>query len=248
MNINRNNPLPLAIIIFMLCTCFIISCEKEDDDDNNELTASSYFPLSPGMAWTYRDTTSYGDAYNSTCTIVDTATMDGYETYTWVVEFEGYAPDTSYIQRRSDGIYQLIITDAMSMSRCIGINQSQSIHKIMPNKFSIGSIWQVDSFDTNYQMGTISYHISNIAHAQAMEIENIAVPAGDFLNCLKLYDIRQLSYIIINTESGETIVNNSSSSQRCCWYVSGVGKVKSIEDAVDGLTYISVLTSYSTGK
>ncbi len=218
-------------------------------DEDETLNASSYLPLSIGRTWIYRDTTSYGDAYNnSTCAIVDTTTMDRYETYILVVEFEGYAPDTSYIQRRDDGIYQLIVNDAMSLSRCIKITQTQSIRKIMPNKFRIGSTWQIDSFDSSYETGIISYHVSSIANAQAMGIENIAVPAGDFPNCLKVYDIRQLSYIIINTTSGETLVNNYSSSQRYCWYAPGVGKVKSIEDTGDSITRTSILTSYITGE
>ena len=220
-----------VVFCFLAMTVSIFAFDVED-----------YMPLGVGNSWTYEDSSDMG-CDTTISRIAGTTTMLGYLTYVFVDSSAVTdSVDTSYMQLRDDALYSLVTFEEEDTNY---IEQ-----KVAPDPFQIGDEWVMMLFDTSWIEGTTTYHQHIEMNGEAVGLENITVPAGVFMNCIKL--TMTGFYTILVMMGGDTMYYGEGSiGEHTLWLAEGIGPVKfydiEIEEEETTETY-SVLLDYSISE
>jgi hypothetical protein len=176
-------------------------------DDGTTFTMSEYFPLGQGDTWTYREE----DEELTVKTISGTEKINGVDAAKMIDEDGDYQLWTN-----SNGLVWYKEYDADDIPGC-GWEQlifNPPINASGPVVF-VGSTYASNTTLTETDC-TGSSATSSLSYEFSIEgIENVTVPAGTFINCLKI--------------KGNLTVNGSTqTSEMTIWLAKGLGEVKSI--------------------
>jgi len=175
------------------------------------LDAEDYFPLGVGNTWTMQDSGETG--YDTTVSsIIGTTTVVGYHSYIFWDEGDSEG-DTIYFQMRPDGFYQVIIEEEMTMEMFL-----------LPETFGIGDTWTIYEMDSTWVEGGMTHHRHMVFNGEALALENVTVPAGTFMNCLKMVMDGVMNYY--GTMGTDTMYSGSNGFGNFMWLGHGIGPIK----------------------
>ncbi len=182
-----------------------------------EFRATDYLPLGVGYTWHYLDSSATGidTAIN---TIIDDTTIPGGPAYVIVYTYADTA-ETSLVQIRSDGIYDITLVGAM---------------KILPATFRIGDSWAVFSLDSSWDSAGFTYHIQMDIESRAETLEDVTVPAGSFSDCIKIISDGEIHLQVFS--GGVPLYDTTfRGNLREVWYAQHIGVVRSIDRDITGM-------------
>ena len=194
-----------------------------------EFRATDYLPLGVGYTWHYLDSSAMGiDTVINT--IIDDTTIPGGPAYVIVSTYADTA-ETSLIQIRSDGIYDITLVGAT---------------KILPATFRIGDSWAVFSLDSSWDSAGFTYHIQMDVESRAETLEDVTVPAGSFSDCIKVISDGEIHLQVLS--GGVPFYDTTfRGNLREVWYARHIGVVRSIDHDITGMSpdHFGALLSYS---
>ncbi len=198
------------------------------------LDLEDYLPFDIGNSWTTRDSSSEG-IDTTVSEIVDTTTMAGHLTYI----FEDRNPDetdTTYMQLRSDGLYNLDSEEPVD-----------SFIRIIPNPVDYGDVWSILYQDSSWVESPYTYYQHIEINGEAIGPGMVIVPAGSFPNCLKVAMTGEWNYSVLM--GPDTVYSGGGQiGENSMWLAQGVGPVKFYNmeiDESDTSIDISVLIEYN---
>jgi len=194
-----------------------------------EFRATDYLPLGVGYTWHYLDSSAMG-IDTVTNTIIDDTTIPGGPAYVIVYTYADTA-ETSLIQIRSDGIYDITLVGAT---------------KILPATFRIGDSWAMFSLDSSWDSAGFTYHIQMDVESRAETLEDVTVPAGSFSDCIRVLSDGEIHVQIFS--GGVPFYDTTFRGNFIeAWYARHIGVVRSIGYDITSMTpdQFRVLLSYS---
>jgi len=182
-----------------------------------EFRATDYLPLGVGYTWHYLDSSAMGiDTVINT--IIDDTTIPGGPAYV-IVSTSADTAETSLVQIRSDGIYNLTFVGAM---------------KILPATFRIGDSWAMFSLDSSWDSAGFTYHIQMDVESRAETLEDVTVPAGSFSDCIKVISDGEIHLQVLS--GGVPFYDTTfRGNLREVWYARHIGVVRSIDHDITGM-------------
>lgn len=200
----------------LMILCLLPACTQETDDSD------SYFPLAPGLSWTYRVTTDV--AGNNKEERLEERNAEVQElngqTYTVRVTDRG---TRYYVREDAGGVYRA------AKRTIVELRPKPDIpHRwILKRPFQIGSTWSQETHP--YVLRRVQPYEETLAKSikfkMAYQIsaltDTVEVPAGRFENCIRVDGDAQLTVYADGRTGYQDIKINTSE-----WYAPGVGLVK----------------------
>lgn len=219
------------VFCFLAMTVCIFALDVED-----------YMPLSVGNSWTYADSSEMG-CDTTISRICGTTTMLDYLTHVFVdSSIVTDSVDTSYMQLRGDALYSLVTFEEE--------DTNYMEQKVLPDPFQIGDEWVMMLFDSSWTEGTATYCQHIEMNGEAIALENITVPAGTFMNCVKITMVGFYT-ILVMVGSDTMYYGEGSIGEHTLWTGEGIGPVKfydmEIEEDETTETYTVLLDYDVTG-